>query len=72
MLCILKDETAELDLQYIIEQANWYGKDFVDRIVCINQIKSADILNVCKKIARINNIKITVQDELLNVINLES
>lgn len=71
LLCVLTDESAELDLQYIIEQSNWLGRKYSDKILCVNRIKSFETLNICKSIANKNNIKFILDEELASTIKSE-
>ena len=71
LLCVLTDESAELDLQFIIEQSNWLGKKYSDKILCVNRIKSLETLNICQNLANKNNIKFILDKELASTIESE-
>ena len=71
MLCILNDNTAELDLRYIAEQCKWLGKEFADEVFCINNVKSSDTYNLLNQLVIQNNFKLTTKDELVSLIESE-
>lgn len=63
LICYLTDDSAELNLNYAIEQQTWYGPNFIRQIIAINNIESFEILEQCEKIAEINNINIITPEE---------
>lgn len=63
LICYLSDDSAEFCLHYAIEQQTWYGPNFISKIIAINNIKSAEILNQCEVIAKTYNIDIIIPEE---------
>ena len=71
MLCILNDNTAELDLRFLAEQYKWLGKEFADKVYCINNVKSSDTYNQLNSFAKQNNFKMTTKEEFVSLIESE-
>ena len=67
-LCFLYDEFAELDLQYIIEQSKWSGKRYSNKVLCINEITSPEILDICTIIANKNGIRLINKEDLCKLL----
>lgn len=63
LICYLYDNSAELNLRYAIEQRNWYGQNFVGKIIAINNISSVSVLNECKRIAHDYDVDILTPEE---------
>lgn len=67
-ICYLYDNSAELNLRYVIEQRNWYGENFAGKIIAINNISSINVLNECKKIAQDYDVDILTPEEFFCMI----
>lgn len=66
LCCILKGDRAELDLRYVIEQYNWSGRKYADKIVAINCIEGKkDIVYSCRNLAEKNRIIFADREDFL-------
>ena len=63
LICTLDGKCPELDLKYVLEQQEWYGNKFADKIVAVC-VDDRDI-SICKSMAELNNI-IIVNKECLS------
>lgn len=68
LICYLSNNSAELNLRYVIEQFKWHGKSFASRIIAINNIDSTEVLNECIKLARNYNIDILTPEEFCRML----
>lgn len=66
LCCVLKGDRAELDLRYVIEQYNWCGRKYADKIVAINCVdNNKDIINSCKYLSEQNRILFADKEDFL-------
>ena len=72
VFCLLKDEFAELNLRCVIEQYKWSGKQFADRIVAINYLEDAQLLERCKLLAESYKISVIDENQIHNYLNSEN
>ena len=69
LCCVLKGDKAELDLRYVIEQYNWSGRKYADKIVAINCIDgNKDIVYFCKNLAEKNRVLFANKEDFLKYI----
>lgn len=69
--CILKDDLADLQLRFIIEQYNWLGRKYADKIIAVNCLKDEDIINRCRSISDKYNVEFVSISGLHNLISSE-
>lgn len=62
----LKDKFAEFDLRYVIEQYNWSGSKYADRVIAISYLDDDALEERCKTIAGINRIEFIKESEFIN------
>ncbi len=72
VFCILKDDFAELDLRYVIEQYKWSGKQFAHKIVAINHLEDKEVLECCRELADSYNISIIDESQIHTFLNTEN
>lgn len=72
LICGLNSKSPELDLKYVIEQQEWYGNKFADKIIVVTDGQNNhSSLEVCKAIAERKNIIIASKDKLVEYISAE-
>ena len=71
LICFLEDNSAELNLRYVIEQKKWHGNSFAGRIIAINNIKSQETINKCKNLAQRYEIDFFTLVEFINLLKSE-
>lgn len=69
--CVLNDELADLQLVYVAEQLNWFGKKYADSVIAIDCLQDDDLSERCLQIANTNNIKIIKRENIFDYINTE-
>lgn len=69
--CKLEGKHADLQLRFVIEQYNWLGRKYADKVVAINFLNDKDLIERCKYIAYKHNISFIENSELHNIINTE-
>lgn len=63
--CILEGKTADIDLQFVVEQYRWMGRKYADKIFAINSFNDDnEVLNRCREIADRNGIEIISFEEI--------
>lgn len=71
LCCKLKGKLADLQLRFVVEQYNWFGRKYADKIVAISYLEDEALIERCKYIADIHNIQYINHTELHNIINSE-
>ncbi len=71
MLCYLPETTPDLELRFLIEQRDWYGKSYADKIVAVLDSSDANTTERCLKAAEKNDVSLIGSDELINYILTE-
>lgn len=71
MCCILKGEIADIQLRYVIEQYNWMGEKYADKIIAVDCVNDLTVANRCRDIANAYDIPYIKPYELNNVIDME-
>lgn len=66
VLCLLKDDKAEMDLRFVAEQYDWQGRKYADRVFAVNFLPEGDVLSRCEVIAERYDIKIIAPNEICN------
>lgn len=69
--CILKDDLADLQLQFVIEQYNWSGKRYADEIIAVNCLDDPQLIERCRRIAHNNKVRFVEKCEIHNLLNTE-
>ena len=72
MFCVLKDESSELSLRYVIEQHKWSGKQFADKIVVVNCLNNTSAIERCKVLSEYYDFDFIEKDDILSYFTLES
>ena len=70
--CLLKGRTADIELQFVVEQFKWMGRKYADRIIAIYSLDiKKDVLNRCEEIALKNGVEIIASNEVCENIFFE-
>lgn len=72
LICLLKDDLCDLELQFIIEQYSWLGNKYADKIFAVNFLDTdSELYGRCQEIAAKNNIQIVEPREIENILLTE-
>ncbi len=69
--CKLNGKFADLQLRFVIEQYNWFGRKYADKVIAISYLDDERLIDRCKYIADRHNIQFINHTELHNLINSE-
>lgn len=62
---VLRGRTADIELQFVVEQFRWMGRKYADKIIAINALDTdEEMLNRCSEIALKNGIEIISFDNV--------
>ncbi len=71
VICMLKDTFSELDLHYVLEQYNWSGKSFAEKVIAIDCLADKDMSERCQAVAKKNSIEFMKFEELEKYLKTE-
>jgi hypothetical protein len=55
--CILKGKCADLKLRFVIEQYNWFGRKYADKIIAISYLDNEVTAERCRLLANRYNVE---------------
>lgn len=71
VICMLKDSYSELDLRYVLEQYNWSGRVFAEKVIAIDCLDDKDVSDRCQVVAERNCVEIMKFEDLENFLKTE-
>ncbi len=71
VVCMLKDSFSELDLHYVLEQYNWSGNVFAEKVIAVDCLTDKDMSERCQSLAEKNAIEFMKFEDLENYLKTE-
>lgn len=71
VICMLKDSFSELDLRYVLEQYNWSGNVFAEKVLAIDCLDDKDVSDRCQAVAERNSVEFIKLEDLENFLKTE-
>lgn len=71
VVCLLNDDFCELDLRYVLEQYNWSGKVFAEKVIAIDCLDDKAMSERCQTVAQKNCIEFMKFEDLEKYLKTE-